>query len=241
MNAIVRNSISNRNDIPVICRETLKCIGTLDGSLEALSVLADKTVEQFVNAKRTSMPFLKNGMAVRVDDKSCGDKRKGSDSVDIERPKEKKGRNGKKNIEKEKDSKSNEQKLQEQIGTHKDLIENISARKVTLATRAYDFLDHAVKCVDEDIRMIERAMKLNGYDIPISDDSDVNNISIVGKKKELEPVYCTCRNIAHGDMISCDNEKCNIEWFHFACVGLTKLPKGDWFCKVCKANLRNRL
>ena len=89
--------------------------------------------------------------------------------------------------------------------------------------------------------MIERAMKLNGYDIPISDDSDVNNISIVGKKKELEPVYCTCRNIAHGDMISCDNEKCNIEWFHFACVGLTKLPKGDWFCKVCKANLRNRL
>ena len=165
MNAIVRNSISNRNDIPVICRETLKCIGTLDGSLEALSVLADKTVEQFVNAKRTSMPFLKNGMAVRVDDKSCGDKRKGSDSVDIERPKEKKGRNGKKNIEKEKDSKSNEQKLQEQIGTHKDLIENITGEKAKqdeeINQKSVDaMIDSAIGSDDDPFKDIPKATGL---------------------------------------------------------------------------------
>ena len=29
-----------------------------------------------------------------------------------------------------------------------------------------------------------------------------------------EPVYCYCQRISFGDMIACDNENCNIEWFH---------------------------
>ena len=48
-----------------------------------------------------------------------------------------------------------------------------------------------------------------------------------------EPVYCTCRQIAHGDMIACDNDDCALEWFHYACVNLTKLPKSTWLCPDC--------
>lgn len=35
--------------------------------------------------------------------------------------------------------------------------------------------------------------------------------------------------------------QCPIEWFHFACVGLTSKPKGKWFCKRCVASGQNKL
>lgn len=35
-------------------------------------------------------------------------------------------------------------------------------------------------------------------------------------------------------MIQCDNDLCPIEWFHFKCVGVKKIPKGDWFCPRCR-------
>lgn len=48
-----------------------------------------------------------------------------------------------------------------------------------------------------------------------------------------EPTYCLCHQVSYGEMIGCDNPECPIEWFHFACVGLTNKPKGKWFCPKC--------
>lgn len=48
-----------------------------------------------------------------------------------------------------------------------------------------------------------------------------------------EPTYCLCHQVSYGEMIGCDNPECPIEWFHFACVGLTTKPKGKWFCPKC--------
>lgn len=48
-----------------------------------------------------------------------------------------------------------------------------------------------------------------------------------------EPTYCLCHQVSYGEMIGCDNPDCPIEWFHFACVGLTTKPKGKWFCPKC--------
>ncbi|XP_070560896.1 inhibitor of growth protein 4-like [Ptychodera flava] len=48
-----------------------------------------------------------------------------------------------------------------------------------------------------------------------------------------EPTYCLCHQVSYGEMIGCDNPDCPIEWFHFACVGLTSKPKGKWFCPKC--------
>ena len=39
-----------------------------------------------------------------------------------------------------------------------------------------------------------------------------------------EPRYCYCNEISFGDMVACDNDACPREWFHLACVGLTKPP-----------------
>ncbi|KAI8876732.1 hypothetical protein K501DRAFT_337888, partial [Backusella circina FSU 941] len=50
-----------------------------------------------------------------------------------------------------------------------------------------------------------------------------------------EPTYCYCSQVSFGDMIACDGENCEREWFHYACVGLVKPPTGKWFCEDCKA------
>ncbi|GAO49728.1 hypothetical protein SAICODRAFT_32173 [Saitoella complicata NRRL Y-17804] len=48
-----------------------------------------------------------------------------------------------------------------------------------------------------------------------------------------EPVYCYCQRISFGEMICCDNEGCDKEWFHLECVGLEESPKGKWYCRDC--------
>ena len=54
---------------------------------------------------------------------------------------------------------------------------------------------------------------------------------------KVEETYCFCQNISYGDMVACDKQDCRYEWFHFPCVGLTKIPEynyGDnWYCPEC--------
>ena len=42
--------------------------------------------------------------------------------------------------------------------------------------------------------------------------------------------YCWCNGKDEGSMVACDNALCRREWFHFQCVGLTRKPRGKWFC-----------
>ncbi|KAI8912959.1 hypothetical protein DFJ77DRAFT_466116 [Powellomyces hirtus] len=56
-----------------------------------------------------------------------------------------------------------------------------------------------------------------------------------GGGSEDEGTYCVCQQVSYGSMVGCDNESCDIEWFHYACVGLTTQPKGAWFCSTCLA------
>ena len=53
-------------------------------------------------------------------------------------------------------------------------------------------------------------------------------------------MYCFCRQFAHGEMVACDDAECEFEWFHFACVGLTKQPRGRWLCPRCNATATER-
>lgn len=49
-----------------------------------------------------------------------------------------------------------------------------------------------------------------------------------------ERIYCLCQRYSFGDMIACDNARCEIEWFHFACVDVKTQPKGRWYCPRCR-------
>lgn len=48
-----------------------------------------------------------------------------------------------------------------------------------------------------------------------------------------EPKYCFCGQVSFGDMVACDGENCEKEWFHYACVGLYEPPVGKWYCSDC--------
>ncbi|QEU59613.1 Pho23 [Kluyveromyces lactis] len=48
-----------------------------------------------------------------------------------------------------------------------------------------------------------------------------------------EALYCYCNQVAYGEMVGCDGENCQLEWFHLPCIGLETLPKGKWYCDDC--------
>ncbi|KAL3229061.1 Transcriptional regulatory protein PHO23 [Nakaseomyces bracarensis] len=54
-----------------------------------------------------------------------------------------------------------------------------------------------------------------------------------------EPLYCYCNQIAYGEMVGCDGEDCELEWFHLPCIGFETIPKGKWYCEDCKKKLQN--
>ncbi|KAI7858880.1 hypothetical protein BDC45DRAFT_497821 [Circinella umbellata] len=59
-----------------------------------------------------------------------------------------------------------------------------------------------------------------------------------------EPRYCICNQVSFGDMVGCDGENCEKEWFHYQCVGLVEPPGGKWYCDDCANgddNYRKRL
>jgi inhibitor of growth protein 4 len=49
-----------------------------------------------------------------------------------------------------------------------------------------------------------------------------------------EPVFCTCNQVAFGEMIACDNPDCEIEWFHVQCIGGKPPSDAKWLCPDCR-------
>ncbi|OQS55471.1 Ing5 [Ecytonucleospora hepatopenaei] len=46
-------------------------------------------------------------------------------------------------------------------------------------------------------------------------------------------IYCSCGGKAYGNMIRCDEEECDIGWYHYKCIGILKTPKSPWKCSRC--------
>lgn len=46
--------------------------------------------------------------------------------------------------------------------------------------------------------------------------------------------FCICGRGFVGKMIACDMAGCEVEWFHFECVGLLEEPTGSWTCPACR-------
>jgi len=92
-----------------------------------------------------------------------------------------------------------------------------------------------------------KKQKKKGAGSPAAATSDILNMNITHPSDVLdmpvdpnEPTYCLCHQVSYGEMIGCDNPDCPIEWFHFACVGLTTKPKGKWFCPKCSADRKKK-
>lgn len=52
---------------------------------------------------------------------------------------------------------------------------------------------------------------------------------------DKEESYCMCGEGFYGRMVGCDGPRCAYGgWFHFECVGLSRLPRGEWLCHDCR-------
>ncbi len=53
--------------------------------------------------------------------------------------------------------------------------------------------------------------------------------------------YCTCQRPSFGEMVCCDNDNCEFQWFHYDCVGIKTQPEGEWLCPDCKKLPRDKI
>ncbi|KAL5011782.1 hypothetical protein ScPMuIL_010333 [Solemya velum] len=60
-----------------------------------------------------------------------------------------------------------------------------------------------------------------------------NNTTAAGEP--MSRVYCYCGLPEdHDMMIGCEDENCEIEWYHLICLKIKKVPKGKWICPECR-------
>ena len=142
-----------------------------------------------------------------------------------------------------------------QLNLLRNAVETITSSKVQIAVKNYDLIDQHIKNVDHEIVLLEKALLESGEMVPVEADSssggDRGNRKRKYEKKAAtklqnadidpnEPLYCSCKRVAFGDMIACDNDECPVEWFHYSCVNLTRKPRNSWVCPSCSYNLKKK-
>ncbi|UZJ52380.1 hypothetical protein CBS101457_001700 [Exobasidium rhododendri] len=58
-----------------------------------------------------------------------------------------------------------------------------------------------------------------------------------GDGEKDNKIYCHCQRVSFGEMIGCDSDDCQYEWFHLSCVGLSKPLPQTWYCEDCKERM----
>ena len=53
-----------------------------------------------------------------------------------------------------------------------------------------------------------------------------------------QKLYCSCKRPSFEPMIACDGKDCQVEWYHYVCVGITRAPKGSWYAPHVKLHKR---
>lgn len=137
-------------------------------------------------------------------------------------------------------------------------MQEISDNKLAIIQDALDQLDTKSRELDHDFKLINAATsdgtESNNNNNSNSNNNKTNKNNVNNKnqssssssqpkssqRESPEPTYCVCHQVSYGDMICCDNDACEIEWFHFQCVSLTSKPKGKWYCPNCRGDRSNQ-
>eukprot|EP00474_Spongospora_subterranea_P010674 CRZ11132.1 hypothetical protein [Spongospora subterranea] len=122
------------------------------------------------------------------------------------------------------------------------LLETAS-KKVSLANEAYESVERCIREIDSHLKSAEDALRKTIFTLRGS--AAVKKPGLANPRSSMsptdvlntypsEPLYCLCRKVQFGDMIACDEDSCDIEWYHYECVGLKTAPKGKWYCPGCR-------
>jgi len=147
-----------------------------------------------------------------------------------------------------------------ELETRAKTMRALADARVATAQGAYDAVDEAITKLDRDLAVFEEAVRARDRSY---DDLAVRNSGALGDADAAspasggfvgsgaydapmanpnEPTYCICQQVSFGEMIACENDDCPIEWYHFACVGLSvkNKVKGKWICPTCKKRESSR-
>lgn len=142
---------------------------------------------------------------------------------------------------------------------HLSRMQEVSDSKLSIVQEALDQLDCKSRELDYDYKQISAAVSDNTEQAGSSSGGNNKNTKSTtssgrnqsassnssqpknSHRESPEPTYCICHQVSYGDMICCDNDACDIEWFHFQCVSLTSKPKGKWYCPNCRGDRSNQL
>ncbi|KAI9237091.1 MAG: hypothetical protein BYD32DRAFT_417202 [Podila humilis] len=137
-------------------------------------------------------------------------------------------------------------------------------QKIDMASRLYELINRQIIRLDEEMLRLgidiqdpielkkthidapsgsrDRKSLKGPFTAPRSSPSSRKRASAIASMEidPNEPLYCFCQQVSFGDMVGCDNDSCDKEWFHYGCVGLTEPPIGKWYCETCLANMKNR-
>lgn len=94
---------------------------------------------------------------------------------------------------------------------------------------------------DSDSDKDEQSDADSDSDAPPISQTEANTVGDSSQQKnENLYCYCQCPYDEVSEMIACDGKDCQIEWFHFECVGIMVPPKGKWFCPDCRKKIPSR-
>jgi inhibitor of growth protein 3 len=75
-----------------------------------------------------------------------------------------------------------------------------------------------------------------------TEDEEMSGMGVDQEEDESDDnKYCFCQRVSYGDMVACDNDNCQIQWFHWGCVGIKEEPVGDWLCPDCSKQPANKI
>lgn len=118
----------------------------------------------------------------------------------------------------------------------------LRSASMAIADASYDAVDDAIQVLDAEILNFAAQAGLNlarpgsAGNATAHDDDDSVASGSSGGSSEFEPVYCTCKQPAFGEMIACDNPTCAIEWYHCVCVAVDPSTVGEtWYCPLCSS------
>ena len=147
------------------------------------------------------------------------------------------------------DEKISAQKDLDEIKADDDELLLCAREKIQIATESYDIVDEAIGRLDaviarldekypSETKILRETHEQKLYKENLKQQRRSRNMGGTGSGRfaeREEPKYCICQSAAHGDMIGCDHEACEKEWFHLTCVGLKKAPSDGkkWYCPEC--------
>lgn len=78
---------------------------------------------------------------------------------------------------------------------------------------------------------------------PVTNEPDTKSadeLQDTASSSSSEEKWCYCKSEASGTMIGCENDDCEIKWFHVECLRLSRVPKGKWYCHECKDKAKKK-